>query len=126
VRQFQDLWYVPRGAESGWGVNITQQGDVLFAAWFTYDANGRGMWVVGPRLERAAGDTFTGPIYRTTGPAFSANPWNPSGVAATQVGAATLAFSGPDAGTFSYTVQGVAQSKAITRQVFGAPVTVCR
>jgi hypothetical protein len=126
VRQFQDLWYAPGGSESGWGVNVTQQGDILFAAWFTYDANGRGMWAVGPRLERTSGDTFAGPLYRTTGPAFSANPWNPAGVAATEVGTATFAFTGPDAGTFSYTVQGVSQSKAIARQVFGTPVTVCR
>ena len=124
---YQDLWYAsPAESESGWGVNLTQQGDILFVTWFTYDASGRGMWIVGPRLERSGGSTFTGPLFRTTGPAFSASPWNPASVAPTQVGSATFAFTGANVGTFTYTVSGTTQSKAIVRQVYGAPVTVCR
>ena len=123
----QDLWYAaPAESEAGWGVNITQQGDILFVTWFTYDANGRGMWVVGPRFERTAGNTFTGPLYRTTGPAFNANPWNPAAVGVTQVGTGTFTFTAQSAGTFGYTVNNVTQTKNITRQVFGTPVTVCR
>jgi hypothetical protein len=49
-------------------VNITQQGNILFVAWFTYDLAGRGMWVVGPRMERTHGNTFAGALFRTTGP----------------------------------------------------------
>jgi hypothetical protein len=123
---YQDLWYAaPAESESGWGVNITQQGDVLFATWFTYDASGRGMWVVGPRLERAGAGTYAGPLYRTTGPAFSANPWNPSAVVATQVGNATFTFTGSNSGTFAYSVGAVTQSKSIVRQVYDSPATVC-
>ena len=124
---FTDLWYrAPAESEPGWGVSLTHQSDVLFAAWFTYDSTGRGMWVVGSRLERTTGNSFTGPLYRTTGPAFSANPWNPAGVVATQVGTATFAFTDSSSGTFNYTVEGITQSKAITRQGFSTPPTVCR
>ena len=124
---FQNLWYAaPAESEAGWGVNVTHQGDILFITWFTYDANGRGMWVVGPRMERTTGNTFTGALYRTTGPAFSANPWNPANVAVTQVGSATMSFSSASAGTFNYTVNGITQTKNIVPQVFTTPATVCR
>src|SRR5206468_7183255 len=44
---YSDLWWrSPAGSENGWGVNITHQGDILFATWFTYDASGRGLWLV--------------------------------------------------------------------------------
>jgi hypothetical protein len=121
---FQNLWWIPE--ESGWGVNVTHQGAILFITWFTYDATGRGMWVVGPRLERTTGNTFTGPLYRTTGPAFSANPWNPMNVAVTEVGTATFSFSSASAGTFNYTLNGITQTKNIVPQVFSTPATVCR
>jgi hypothetical protein len=98
----------------------------MFMTWFTYDAAGRGMWLVGPRLERSGSNAFSGALFRTTGPAFSATPWTPSAVATSQAGTATLTFTDSMSGTFAYSVGGVQQSKAITRQVFGAPVTVCR
>ena len=122
---FSDLWY--RGEiESGWGVNLTHQGDILFATWFTYDSTGKGMWVVGPAITRTTGNTFTGALYRTTGDAFNANPWHALSPAdVTQVGNATFSFSDANNGTFSYTVNGESGSKPITRQVFAAPATIC-
>jgi hypothetical protein len=128
---FSDLWYrAPAESEPGWGVNITQQGNVIFAAWFTYDATGRGMWVVGPRMERTTGNTFAGPLFRTTGPAFNAVPWNPAGVTALPVGNATLSFTDANSGSFAYTITSanpaIQQTKTITRQVFSTPATVCR
>ena len=127
VLNYSDLWYKsPAESESGWGVNVAQQGNILFVTWFTYDASGRGMWVVGPAVTRTADNTFSGQLFRTTGPAFSANPWSPAGVAATAVGNATFTFNDANNGTFSYTLNGISQSKTITRQTFGTPLTVCR
>jgi len=124
---FQDLWYkFPAESEAGWGVNLTHQGDILFATWFTYDATGKGMWVVGPAMRRTTGNTFAGDLYRTTGPAYSANPWQPSGVTAIPVGNGSFTFTDSSNGMFTYTVNGISQSKAITRQVYSTPVTVCR
>jgi hypothetical protein len=124
---FQDLWWrSPAGSESGWGVNLTHQGDVIFATWFTYGPGGRGMWLVMSEGRRTTGNTYSGKLYRTTGPAFSASPWNPAQVAVTEVGTATFTFSDASNGTFAYSVDGVSQTKAISRQVFSSPPTVCR
>ena len=124
---FQDLWWrSPAGSESGWGINLTHQGDIIFATWFTYGTDGRGMWLVMSDARRASGNTFTGALYRTRGPAFNASPWNPAQVTVTQVGSGTLTFTDANNGTFQYTVDGVAQTKNITRQVYGSPPTVCR
>jgi hypothetical protein len=128
---FSDLWYrSPAESESGWGLNIMQQGNILFVSWFTYDLAGRGMWVVGPRMVRSTGNTFVGDLFRTTGPAFSAQPWNPAGVTPIPFGNATISFTDSSNGTFNYNITGVTpnvqQTKNITRQSFGAPPTVCR
>ena len=42
---YQDLWWVPGGTESGWGVNLTHQGDIIFATWFIYDFDGSVLWL---------------------------------------------------------------------------------
>jgi probable HAF family extracellular repeat protein len=118
-------WGSPAGSESGWGVNITQQGDVVFATWFTYDTDGSGMWLVMSDGRKTAPDTYTGTLYRTTGPAFNTGPWDASRVALAPVGTATFAFSGRDDGLFTYRVGDVSQSKRITRQVFALPVPDC-
>jgi hypothetical protein len=126
ARNYEGLWWrSPAGSESGWGVNITHQGDILFATWFTYDADGSGLWLVMSNGAKTAPDTYSGALYRTTGPSFDASPFDPNRVVATQVGSATFAFSDADNGTFTYTVNGVTQSKPITRQLFSSPVPVC-
>jgi hypothetical protein len=124
---FQDLWWrSPAGSESGWGLNIAHQGDTVFATWFTYGANGNGVWFVLPAAAKTGTRTYSGELYRTTGPAFSASPWNGSQVDVRSVGSASLAFADADNGTFTYTVEGRTFSKAITRQVYSTPRSVCR
>ena len=123
---YQDLWWAaPAGAESGWGVNFTQQGDTIFATWFTYDTDGSPLWLSATANRSSAG-VFTGTLYRTTGPAFNALPFSPSQVVATPVGTLTLSFASGDTATFAYVVNGVSQSKTITRQVFRTPGTLCQ
>lgn len=124
---YQDLWWnAPGGSESGWGVNVTHQGNILFATWFTYDASGRGLWLVMPDGRLGVPGTYSGRLYRTTGAPFNAVPWNPALIGVTDVGLATFAFTAENAGTFSYSVNGISQTKSITRQSFGVPATVCR
>jgi len=123
---YQDLWWAaPAGAESGWGVNLTQQGSVMFATWFTYDVDGTPLWLSATARDSGA-NTFSGTLYRTTGPSFNAAPFDPAKVIATPVGTATFTFADGNRGTFAYTVNDVRQTKAITREVFRAPGTVCR
>ncbi|HZP85814.1 MAG TPA: hypothetical protein VFB54_03275 [Burkholderiales bacterium] len=122
---YQGLWWAaPGGSESGWGINFTHQGDVIFATWFTYDLDGSPMWLV-VAAPLVASRTYSGALYRTTGPAFSAVPFDPARVIGTLVGTATFTFSDGNNAAFAYTVNGVSQAKAITREIFVAPGTVC-
>jgi hypothetical protein len=123
---YQGLWWrSPANSESGWGINITHQGDTLFATWFTYDTDGSGMWLVMSNGAKASDGSYSGTLYRTTGPAFNASPWNPASVVATSVGTATFSFGTADTGTFTYTVNGLTQSKPIVREVFASPAPTC-
>ena len=122
---YQDLWWnAPPGSESGWGLNITHQGNTLFVTWFTYDLNGSPLWL-SATLQQTAATTYSGALNRTTGPAFNATPWNPANVTVSPVGNATLTFADGNHATFAYTVNGVSQTKQVTREVFEAPGTVC-
>lgn len=119
---YQDLWWNP--AESGWGMNLVHQDDILFATLFTYSEAGRDRWFVASGLRRQADGSFSGALYSTTGPAFDASPWAPIGLA--EVGTMTLAFADGEHGTLSYTVLGRTVTKSIERQVFAATAPVCR
>jgi hypothetical protein len=128
---FQDLWWAaPAGSESGWGVNLTQQGTTVFATWFTYDENQNPLWLAAT-AQQTGPNTYTGTMYLTSGPAFGSPAFDSTKVGRTAVGTATLSFSDGNNGTFAYNVNlgggmsKVSQGKAITRQVFRAPGTVC-
>ena len=123
---YQDMWWnAPADSEPGWGINLSHQGDVIFAVWFTYGQDGAPLWL-SATLAKAAGPAYAGTLFRTTGPAFSATPFDRRIVSRTPVGSATLTFTNGNSGIFSYSVDGIAQSKAITRLVFRAPGTVCQ
>ncbi|MGH8851462.1 MAG: NBR1-Ig-like domain-containing protein [Casimicrobiaceae bacterium] len=123
---YQDLWWAaPAGAEAGWGVNLTHQGDTIFATWFTFDLDRTAVWFVVTAPKTAAG-VYSGTLYRTTGPPFNAAPFDPAQIRGTVVGTATFTFSDGNTGTFNYTVNDVTQTKAITREIFVAPGTVCQ
>ncbi|MGZ5101721.1 MAG: trypsin-like serine peptidase [Usitatibacter sp.] len=119
---FQDLWLNP--AEPGWGINLAQQGGVMFATLFTYDIDHRDLWLVGSNLVRQQSGTFTGTLYRITGPAFNAVPW--TSVASTTVGTMTLAFASGTSGTLIYTFNGTTVTKSIQRFVFAASPSLCQ
>ena len=120
---YTDLWW--NANESGWGVNFSHQGDIVFATWFTYDATGKPWWLIA-ELRKGAAGRYSGPISTVTGPPFDTVSWNRNQVVETQVGTATVAFTNGNAATFAYTVSGAARSKAIVRQVFAPPGTVCQ
>ena len=123
---YQDLWWAaPAGSEMGWGVNLTHQGDTIFATWFTYDLDRTQLWLIVTALKTGQG-VYSGALYRTTGPPFNSVPFDSTKVAGTAVGTATFTFTDGNTGTFDYTVNGITQSKAITREVFVDPGTVCQ
>ncbi len=117
-------------SESGWGVNLTHQGDTIFATWFTYDVDGTPTVAVRDTRQGGRGNAYTGALIRTTGPPFNAVPFNPNAVTRAEAGTATITFANGNAASFAYEVNDrtnvVPQTKAITRQVFRAPGTVCQ
>ena len=121
---YQDLWW--NATEPGWGLNVAHQGETIFATWFTYGASGRGQWLVGSDLRRQATGEFRGRLYRTTGRSFDQIAGPALVAPPVDVGEATLTFPDGENGRFGYTVDGVTQSKAITRQRFGATAPLCR
>src|SRR5262249_54507573 len=120
---YEGLWWnSPAGSESGWGLNLAHQGNVVFATWFTYDATGKAWWLsmtANLTSTMTTTNVYKGTLVQSTGPAFDSVPFNPSLVRSVAVGTATLTFTDLDAGTFTYSVAGVTQTKNITRQVFG-------
>ena len=114
ARNFQDLWWNP--AEPGWGINLTHQSKIVFATLFTYEANGRGQWLVMSNGQLQSDGSYYGTLYRTIGPAFNAAPW--PGITLTEVGVMTLAFTDGNNASLIYTLDGVRVSKQIQRQVF--------
>jgi len=128
---YQDLWWgAPAGSEAGWGINLVQEGDTIVATWFTYDLDRSPMWLV-VTANKTAPATYSGQLYRATrGPPFNSIPFpalaTAGGAQGTNVGTATLNFVDGNTGTFSYTVNGVTQTKAITREIFAPPGTICQ
>jgi hypothetical protein len=119
---YQDLWWNPQ--ESGWGVNLTHQGNTIFATLFTYDGAGNDLWLVASSLTKQSDGGFAGALYATTGPAFNTTPWG--AVKATETGNMALHFTNGESAMLSYTFNGVVVTKTIQRQVFGATAPMCR
>ena len=115
-----DLWWNPN--ESGWGINIAHQREVIFATFFVYGADNKTRWyvapdMIGPSSGDASSYTFSGNLYETNGP-FLGGPFNPTQVSNVQVGTATLVFSQANRGTLDYSVGTSVVSKVIERQTF--------
>jgi hypothetical protein len=120
---YQGLWWnSPAGSESGWGINLAHQGDVIFATWFTYDAAGEGWWLAMTANKTAEG-TYSGSLVEAAGPGFQAIPFDPARVTRTAAGTGTLTFRDADNGTFAWSVKGAQQTKSITRYAFGTAPT---
>jgi len=113
---YTDHWWNPQ--ESGWGMSIVQHpsGEV-FVVWFVYNSAGAPTWYVIPSGKWETYSRYTGTVYKTTGPFFGSS-FDPSHVGVTPAGNATLSFTGYATANFSYTVEGVTGTKAITRLSF--------
>jgi V8-like Glu-specific endopeptidase len=113
---YSDMWWNPD--ESGWGLAITQHNAMIFAAWYIYDSSGRPLWIVMPGGQWTTTTTFAGDLYTATGP-DPRGAFDPALVTRSRVGSGVLAFTASDRATFSYSIDGVAESRQIQRQLFG-------
>jgi hypothetical protein len=121
---YSDIWW--NAAESGWGAELQQQGDVIFMTLFVYAADGTPTWYVASAMRplvfvAPAPPTWQGTLYRSSGPYFG-GAFDPNTVVQTPVGTATFEFPTATTGTLRYTVDGTQVSKAVTRLTWGGAV----
>jgi hypothetical protein len=126
---YTDLWWAGP-SESGWGVNLSHQGSIIFATWFTYGFGGFNTWFSSTLTPTAPG-RYEGILYRTSGPGWGTLPWPSDTVSYVIAGAAVFEFLDGNHAHFTQSVNfngggGMSiQVKDITRQVFRPPGTVC-
>ncbi|HYC35485.1 MAG TPA: hypothetical protein VEC19_03630 [Usitatibacter sp.] len=115
-----DLWW--NSAQSGWGVNVIQQSNVLFMTFFVYGPDARPRWYVAPdtRCSGAPRDVEQvchGPLYEAAGPVVSGS-FDPAAVERRLVGDTTFLYRRPNAATIDFRVDGVATSRSLRRQTW--------
>ena len=118
------LWSNP--AEPGWGVHLTQRGDTVFGALFSYDKQGGARWYVVPACKpnvplpcpTCVKDALcTGAVHEMSGPAFFQG-FNPAAVGTREAGIAELRFADQDRGIMTMVIDGAHRSVEIRRQLF--------
>jgi murein DD-endopeptidase MepM/ murein hydrolase activator NlpD len=115
-RNYAGIWW--NADEAGWGISLSHQGDVLAAAWFSYDSTERDMWALLPGAARVSDGTYSGALVRPTGTPFNAVPFAADDPAPV-VGTMSFTFSSQDAGTVSYTLDGRSITRPIQRLLHG-------
>ena len=122
VTDYEDIWYnAPAESQSGWGVNIAQQGEVLFATLFVYGSDNTPRWYVSTLQSAGDNVTFRGDLLSVGTGTFFATPW--VGISNIQtVGTMTFAFDSATTGTMTYTVNGATVTKSIVRQSWHSDV----
>ena len=118
---YQDLWW--NADESGWGINLVHQGDIIFATLFTYGDTRRDKWFLASGMTRQADGSYAGGFYSTTGTAFTGMAW--MGYQIGQVGNVSLRFSDGEHAVLQYNVGMTTVTKDITRLVYGSTVPLC-
>jgi len=114
---YSDLWYAnPPESQAGWGLNLSQQADIMFGTMFVYGPNNQPTWYVASNMSPTGGNAFGGPLYAFTGPYFGA-AW--TGVSPpNQVGSINVVFNSATTGTLTYNVGTVTVTKQIIRQTW--------
>ena len=110
------LWW--NANESVWGLTVTQQYGIIFVAMYTYGTANNPIWYVITNCPVVAGGC-TGGIFKVRGGSPLTANWAPN-LTLTKVGTGTLAFSDANTASMNFTIDGIAGSKAITRQIFAS------
>ena len=114
---YTDAWYNP--AESGSGVFVVQQNNLMFLTLYVYGGDLVPRWYFASSMTPSSnGTTWTGTLYRSQGTSF-ASPWNPGQFLTFATGTITLNFTSPTTATMNYSVDNVSVTKTIQRFAFG-------
>lgn len=114
------VWWDP--AESGWGLMVTDQGNVLAPYWYAPDEDGEPSWFVAPATRQADG-SYKGAILRHEGvplAQISGRASDPAEV----IGEATLRFA-DGLLALDYTLPGGSASKELQRFNFSGEDIAC-
>ncbi len=127
---YTDHWW-GGSANSGWGLQISHQGNTVFFGWYTYGTNRNATWMTGQGAVDASNPR------RVTGSLYAVNPGIPfsqisgpiSSSSVQSVGTFEFQFADGERGTFFYSVPSqnlVNRSLPIERfAVAGGQVNVC-
>ena len=110
-----DLWWNP--SESGWGLNLAQQDDTVFATMFVYGPDGRPHWFSASSMRGqnpGQNMTFSGRLVESTGPIDPLH-FDPAGVSRRDVGAIAIQMHGDNSADLVYSVDGVEVRKQVQR-----------
>jgi hypothetical protein len=122
LSNYTDQWW--NAFESGWGLAVFQQADVMFIDLFVYDTNGNPIWFTATATfqgQTGGGDfVFTGDLLQTTGSYFGGPVFTPGAVTRTKVGTITFDAVSPTSAKLTYSVNGVVVNKTISRQLLKA------
>jgi hypothetical protein len=113
---YSDLWGggQPAPTEQGWGLNLIQQGDVIFGTMFVYGTDNTARWFSVTLNPTGGTTTWTGQLDQTTG-SYYGTTWNNGSVTHSVVGNMSVTFSSASTGTLTYSVNGTSVTKAISR-----------
>lgn len=117
---YSDLWW--NANEPGWGVNISQQSDILFATFFVYGTGGDAVWYSATltyQSTSAGVPMYGGTLVQTSGSPQGA-PYDPAQLKYRTVGTVSIEFGDDAHALLRYTADGVLVVKQIARQTFAA------
>lgn len=101
---------------SGWGMQLVQQADTIFATMFHYGADNKPVWFIAT-LTPTSAENWAGTVYKTTGPYFG-GAWDASKLSLTDVGSMTWYAQSLNSGELKYTINGQAVQRWIQRSTF--------
>jgi hypothetical protein len=116
---YADIWWNPN--EPGWGLQIANQGDLLFLTFYVYGSDTKPTWFVAALNYASTTGTgarvYTGNLIATTGPYFGI-AYNPMLYVSRVAGTVTFQADTSTTATLSYTVDGVPVVKSIQRYAY--------
>jgi hypothetical protein len=122
----QGLWWrSPAGSAPGWGLNLAQQGDVIFGAWFTYGLDGQPDWYYMPALVNLSLDIYAGDVHHARGPAFNSPTFDPAQVRTSYHGPAQLSFGPDQTARFELFGTDAPPAETVTPYRFAARMPTC-
>ena len=114
---YSDVWW-GGASQNGWGVALVQQQGVLAGSWYTYDSQGQAVWYLISAGSWTNANTYSAPLTRATGSQLIGATYNAAAFTPVTAGNVTLVFTDANNAQMTYSVDGVSQTKSISRLQF--------